>query len=74
MSRIKSQKWKSLIETHANLLAKSIMELLSSLPAMIVPLSLRSPDVYNPLQVFLNEVSSQEFDVVVCGLVSTELI
>ena len=63
MSRIESQKWKSIIETNVDLLAESIMKLLSSLPAMMVFLSLRPPDVYDPLQIFLNEAALQEFGV-----------
>ena len=43
------------------------MKLLPSSLAMRVPLSLRPPDMYNPLQVFLHEACPQEFAVLVCG-------
>jgi len=48
----------SLIETHVDLLAKPIMELLQFSPAMRVSLSLRPSNVYDPLQIFLNEACS----------------
>ena len=41
-----------LIEYHVELPAEPAMELSPSSPAMRVPLSLRSPDVYHPLQNF----------------------
>ena len=56
-----------LIEIPVDLLAEPIMKLLQSSPAMRVLLSLRPPDVYNLLQVFLNEAGSQEFGVLVCS-------
>ena len=59
----------SLIETHVNLAVEPVMELSPSSSAMRVPLFLRPPDVYDPLQIFLNEAGSQEFGVVVCFLV-----
>ena len=59
MSQIHNQKWKSLTETPLDLLAEPIMELLLSSPVIRAPLSLRLPDVYDPLQIFLNEASSQ---------------
>ena len=36
------------------------MELMTSTPAMRVPLYQRSPDLYDPLQIFLHETESQE--------------
>ena len=39
---------------------------------MRVPLSLRPPDMYDSLRIFLNEVSSQEFGVLICGSVFSE--
>ena len=39
---------------------ESIIELLSALSAMIVPLSLRLSDTYDPLQISLQQTSSQE--------------
>ena len=42
------------------------MELLLSLIAMMVSLSLRPIDMYNPLQIFLNEAGSQDFGILVC--------
>jgi len=44
-------------------------QLLPSSPAIRITLSLRQPDVYNPLQIFLNEAGSYEFDVLACGSV-----
>jgi len=43
----------SLIETHVGLPTETVMKLSPSSPAMRVPLSLRPPDVYDPLQIFL---------------------
>ena len=45
------------------------MELLPSSPAVRIPLFLKSPDVYDPLQIFLNKIGSHDFSVVVCGSV-----
>ena len=59
----------SLIKTPVDLLLKPIMELVSSSPPMRARLSLRLPDVYDLLQIFLNEAGSQEFVVLVCGSV-----
>jgi len=59
----------SLIETHVDLLAEPIMELLSSSLTMRVTLSLRPPDVYDPLQIFLHMAGSQEFGILVRGSV-----
>ena len=41
-----------LIETFVDLSAESTMELLLSSPAMRIPVSLRSPDLYDLLQIF----------------------
>ena len=45
------------------------MKLLPSSLAIRVLLSLRPLDMYNPLQIFLHEVGSQEFGILVCGSV-----
>jgi len=42
-----------LIGTLIDLPAESTMELLLSLPSMRIPVSLRSPDLYDPLLIFL---------------------
>ena len=60
---------KSLIETPIDRLVEPIIELLPSLSTMRVLLSLRPPDVYDSLQIFLNEACSQELSVLVCGSV-----
>jgi len=49
-----------LIGTLVNLLAESTMELLLSSPVMRIPVSLRSSDLYDPLQIFLQNTESQE--------------
>ena len=59
----------SLIGTHVDLFAEPTMELLSSSPTVRALLSLRPPDVYNPLHIFLNETGSWEFGVLVYGSV-----
>jgi len=51
-----------LIETHVNFLAEPTMKWLSSLSATRVPLSIRLPDVYDPLQIFLEATGSQEVE------------
>ena len=45
------------------------MELLSSLSVKRIHLFLKSPDEYDPLQIFLNAAGSQEFGVLVGGSV-----
>ena len=60
---------KSLIETPCRSSNEPIMELLSPSPTMRVFLSLRPADVYDSLQIFLNEAGSQEFGVLVCDSV-----
>ena len=50
-----------LIETLVDLPPELTMKLLLSLPAMRVLLSLRPPDVYDLLQIFLNDAVSQKF-------------
>jgi len=55
-----------LIETHVDLPAEPIMKL--SLSIMRVLLSLRSPVIYDPLQIFLQEIGD-----LVCGLVFSEV-
>ena len=49
-----------LIGTLVNLSAESAMELLMSSPAMRIPVSLRSPDLYDLLQIFLHDTESWE--------------
>ena len=44
-----------LIGTLVDLPAESTMKLLLSSPAMRIPVSLRSPDLYDPLQIFLQD-------------------
>ena len=48
------------IETFVDLSIKSTMEFVSFFAAMRASLSFRSPDLYNPLQIFLQETGSQE--------------
>jgi len=49
-----------LIRTLLNLPAEFTMEILPSSPAMRIPVSLRLPDLYDPLQIFLQETESHE--------------
>jgi len=56
-----------LIETLVNLPTELTMKLLLSLPAQRVLLSLRPPDVYDLLQIFLNDAVSQKFGVLIYG-------
>ena len=51
-----------LIETRINLPVEPIMELVPSLTAMSLSsaISLRSPDIYDPLYIFLHKTRSQE--------------
>jgi len=49
------------VETSTNLPAKLAMELASSTPAVRVPVSLRSSDAYDLLQILLEATSSQKF-------------
>ena len=49
-----------LVKNSVDLSAELAMELMTSTPAMRVPVSQRSPDLYNPLQIFLHETESQE--------------
>jgi len=58
-----------LIETHVDLPAEPTIELLSFSPAMMFHLSLRSPDVYDLFQIFLQETGSQKIGALVCGLI-----
>jgi len=64
-----------LIETPIDLPAEPTMKLLSFSLATRFPSSLRSPDVYDPYQIFLQEICSREVGTLVCGLVfsGTEL-
>ena len=43
----------SLVETSADLLAELAMKLVPITSAVRVPVTLRSPDLYDPLQIFL---------------------
>jgi len=52
------------IETLVDLPTELTMGLLSLSPPMIFSLSLRSPDVYDLLQIFLQEAGSQEIKLV----------
>jgi len=49
-----------LIGTLVDLLSESTMELLLSSPTIRIPVSLRSPDLYDPLQIFLQDTESHE--------------
>jgi len=49
-----------LVKNSVDLSAELAIELMTSTPAMKVPLSQRSPDLYDPLQIFLQETESQE--------------
>jgi len=57
------------IETLVDLPTEPTMELVSFFTAKRATLSLRSPDVYNSLQIFLQEIRSEEIGIMVCGLV-----
>ena len=57
------------IGTLIDLPAEPTMELISSLEAMRVSFFLKSSDVYEPLQIFLQEAGSNEIGALVCGLV-----
>jgi len=48
-----------LMETSADLPAELVMELVPPTPAVRVPVTLRSPDLYDSLQIFLQETGSQ---------------
>ena len=53
---------KPLVELSTNLLAEFAMELVpSSPPVVMVSIPLKLPDVYDPLQIFLEATGSQEF-------------
>ena len=58
----------TLIETFVNLPAEPTMKMSFS-PTMIFFLSLRSPDVDDPFQIFLQKTSSQEIGALICGLI-----
>jgi len=49
-----------LVEISADLSAELDMELVPPTPDVRVPVTLRSPDLYDPLQIFLQETMSQE--------------
>ena len=50
-----------IVGTSTNLPAELAIELMSSTPAIRVPLSLRSPDAYDPLQILIEATCSQKF-------------
>jgi len=56
------------IETLVDLLAEPTTDLVPSLAAMRASLFLRSPDVCDPLQIFLQETVSQEIGTLIYGL------
>jgi len=58
-----------LIKTFVDFLAKPTIELLSFSPAVMFLLSLKSLDVYDPFQIFLQETGSQEIGALISGLV-----
>jgi len=49
-----------LVKNSVDLTAELAMGLMTSTPAMRVPVSQRSPDLYDPLQIFLQETELQE--------------
>jgi len=51
-----------LVETSADLPAELVIELVSSTLAVRVSVSLRLPDAYDPLQIFLKAIGSQEVE------------
>jgi len=53
------------IETLVDLPPELTMKLMS----FLIVICLRLPDMYDPLQIFLQETVSQEIDILVCGLV-----
>ena len=55
------------VKTLVDLPTKPTMKLVPSLAAMRASLLLRSPDLYDPLQIFLQETSSQEISALACG-------
>ena len=57
------------IETIVDLPVEPTLELVPSLTVMMASLFLRSPDVYDILQIFLQETGSQEISALVCGSV-----
>ena len=66
----------SLIKTHVDLPVEHVMKLSPSLSAKRVSLSLRPPNVYDSLQIFLHEAVLHVFGISVCDLVfiRTDLI
>ena len=57
------------VETLVDLPVEPTLEIVPPLAAMRASFFLRSPDVYNPLQIFLHKTGSQEIDALVCELV-----
>ena len=56
------------IETLIDLPAEPIMKLVPHLTAIRASIFLRLPDMYNSLQIFLQEPVSQEIGTLICGL------
>ena len=56
------------IKTHVDFLAEPTLELVPFLVVMRALSFLRSPDVYNSLQIFLQEPVSQEIGTLIYGL------
>ena len=61
-----------LVETLVDILAELTLKLVPPLAAIRVSFFLRSPDVYDPLQIFLQEICSQEISILICGSVFSE--
>ena len=61
-----------LVEISLDLLAEPTVELLSSSPVMRVPLSLRSPDTYDPLQIFYNRQVHKRSSFLLCRVQSIQ--
>jgi len=55
------------IETHIDLLEEPALDLIPSSAVIRASLFLRSPDMYDPLQIFLHEAGSQEISALICG-------
>ena len=54
------------IENHVDLLTELTLELLPSLVVLRVSFFLISPDVYDPLQIFLQKANSEEINALFC--------
>ena len=56
------------IETHVDPVAEPILKIVSSLAVMRASIFLRSPDIYDPLWIFLHEPVSQEIGTLICEI------